>query len=75
MYLESRRAQSVRVAALNLEVRFAEGERIHTEYSHKYDLVEIGDLAARTGFRLARTWLDEAGRFSSNLLVAEEVES
>jgi dimethylhistidine N-methyltransferase len=70
MYLESRRAQTVRVAALGLEVGFAEGERIHTEYSHKYDLGEIGDLAARTGFRLARTWLDEAGRFSSNLLVA-----
>ncbi len=72
MYLESRRAQVVRVAALDLELRFSEGERIHTEYSYKYDLKEIGDLAARTGFRLARTWLDEGRRFSSNLLVAEE---
>jgi L-histidine Nalpha-methyltransferase len=72
MYVESRRAQTVRVAALDLEVSFGEGERVHTEYSYKYDLAEIGDLAARTGFALARTWLDEAGRFSSNLLVAED---
>ncbi|MCA1633967.1 MAG: L-histidine N(alpha)-methyltransferase [Acidobacteria bacterium] len=72
MYVESRRAQTVRIAALDLEVNFAEGERVHTEYSHKYDLEELSGLAARTGFRLARTWFDEGRRFSSNLLVAED---
>ncbi|HEU4593542.1 MAG TPA: L-histidine N(alpha)-methyltransferase [Pyrinomonadaceae bacterium] len=72
MYVESRRAQVVRIAALDLEIHFAEGERIHTEYSYKYDLEEIGDLAARSGFALARTWLDERALFSSNLLVAED---
>ena len=70
MYVESRRAQTVRIGALNLEVNFAEGERVHTEYSHKYDLEELSSLAARTGFKLTRTWLDEGKRFSSNLLVA-----
>ncbi len=70
MHLESRRAQVVRVKTLSLEISFAAGERIHTENSHKYDLEELSTLAARTGFSRARTWLDEAGRFSSNLLVA-----
>ncbi|MCA1613395.1 MAG: L-histidine N(alpha)-methyltransferase [Acidobacteria bacterium] len=70
MYLESRRAQTVRIGSLPLEISFAAGERIHTENSHKYDLEELSTLAARTGFARARTWLDEAGRFSSNLLVA-----
>ncbi len=72
MHIESLRAQTVRIGALGLEVHFAEGERVHTEYSYKYDLEQIADLAARTGFTRARTWLDEAGRFSSNLLVAED---
>ena len=70
MYVESRRAQTVRIGALNLEVNFAAGERVHTEYSYKYNLEDLSGLAARTGFRLARTWLDEGKRFSSNLLVA-----
>jgi dimethylhistidine N-methyltransferase len=70
MHLESRRAQVVRVQSLSLEIPFAAGERIHTENSYKYHLDELSSLAARTGFSRARTWLDEAGRFSSNLLVA-----
>ena len=70
MHLESRRAQTVSVRSLSLEIAFAAGERVHTENSHKYDLGDLSALAARTGFARARTWLDEAGRFSSNLLVA-----
>lgn len=70
MHLESRRAQTVRVGSLALDIAFAAGERVHTENSHKYDLDDLSALAARTGFARARTWLDEAGQFSSNLLVA-----
>ena len=70
MHLESRRAQTVRIQALSLEISFAAGERIHTENSYKYDLDDLSSLAACTGFARARTWLDEAGRFSSNLLRA-----
>ncbi|HEX8073172.1 MAG TPA: L-histidine N(alpha)-methyltransferase [Pyrinomonadaceae bacterium] len=70
MHLESLRAQTVRLPALALAVRFDAGERLHTENSYKYDLAQLDDLAARTGFARARTWTDEAGRFSSNLLIA-----
>ncbi len=75
LYLESRRAQVVRLPALELAVSFAAGERLHTENSHKYDLAELDQLAARTGFARTRTWLDEAQQFSSNLFIATESEA
>jgi uncharacterized SAM-dependent methyltransferase len=71
IYAESLRAQVVRIEGLGMEVRFEEGERIHTENSYKYDMTDLERLAAQTGFRLARTWMDSEGRFSSNLFIAE----
>lgn len=73
VYLESTRAQRVSIGRLGMEVEFYEGERIHTENSYKYDLEGLSRLAAETGFERARTWLDHAGRFSSNLFLAVEV--
>jgi L-histidine N-alpha-methyltransferase len=70
MHLESRRAQTVAIRGLGIEVPFAEGETIHTESSHKFDLEQIAALAAATGFEVKRTWTDSAGRFASSLLVA-----
>lgn len=72
VYIESTRAQVVRLRRLDLIINFAAGERIHTENSHKYDLVQLTSLAAETGFARRRTWLDDAERFSSNLLIAIE---
>jgi L-histidine Nalpha-methyltransferase len=75
IYLESLRAQTVRLCKLELEVQFAEGERIHTENSYKYAPSDLSRLATDNGFTLSRTWLDSMGRFSSNLFLAapEEV--
>ena len=70
IYIESRRAQTVSIGQLDMEVEFAEAEQIHTENSYKYDLTDIGKLAEETGFTRARTWLDSEERFSSNLLLA-----
>ncbi len=70
MHLQSTRPQEVNIRALEMRVRFAKGERIHTENSYKYDLAELSQLAERAGFTLARTWLDRAEQFSSNLLFA-----
>jgi L-histidine Nalpha-methyltransferase len=70
MYVKSLRAQTVNIRTLDLRVRFAAGESIHTESSYKYDLLDILRLAEATGFASANTWLDDAERFSSNLLVA-----
>ncbi len=71
-YIESLRAQSVRVGKLGLEIHFAAGERVHTENSYKYDLAGLSRMAEETGFVRARTWLDERGQFSSNLLMVDE---
>ncbi len=73
-YLESRVAQAVAIRDLSMEVSFHEGETIHTESSHKYDLGELADFAAATGFHLEQSWFDSAGQFSENLLVADQPE-
>jgi len=70
LYLESTSAQTVRIKKLEMEVRLGAGERIHTENSYKYDTEGLSRLAEDTGFRRARTWLDQAERFSSNLFIA-----
>ena len=70
MHLESRRAQTVPIRSLNLEVRFEAGETIHTESSHKFDVEQVAALAAETGFAVARVWMDSGRRFASNLLIA-----
>jgi L-histidine N-alpha-methyltransferase len=70
IYIESLANQQVRIEKLDLTVEFAEGELIHTENSYKYDKTGIESLAAATGFKLSRTWLDSQERFSSNLLLA-----
>lgn len=70
VYLESKRAQTVHIRRPDYRVEFAAGERIHTEYSHKYSAAELSALAHRTGYTHARTWLDGEKRFSSNLFVA-----
>jgi dimethylhistidine N-methyltransferase len=70
IYIESKFAQVVQLPALDMEITFAEGERIHTENSYKYDAADLDALAERTGFNCLRRWTDAAGRFSSNLFVA-----
>ncbi|HKO62293.1 MAG TPA: L-histidine N(alpha)-methyltransferase [Pyrinomonadaceae bacterium] len=70
IYIESCRDQTVDIKQLGMQVRFAAGEQIHTENSYKYGLDDIAELAGKTGFKLARTWLDSEKRFSSNLLMA-----
>ncbi len=64
----ARRAQRVRIGALDLDVEFLEGERVLTESSYKYDLAGISAMASGSGFTLSRTWADPAGRYSVNLL-------
>jgi dimethylhistidine N-methyltransferase len=72
VYIQSLRAQTISIRKLEMEIRFTEGERIHTENSYKYDLAGLSELASATGYTRARTWLDEREQFSSNLFMAEE---
>jgi dimethylhistidine N-methyltransferase len=66
MHLVSLASQTVRV--LDRAFRFAKGERIHTENSHKYTVGEFQTLAAASGWRPVKAWTDEADLFSLHLL-------
>jgi dimethylhistidine N-methyltransferase len=66
IYLRSLRDQKVSVAGHPFWI--AADERIHVEYSYKYTMKEIADLAGRSGFRTVRQWTDERRRFSVNFL-------
>jgi dimethylhistidine N-methyltransferase len=68
-FLVALEARTVRIAALNRDVAFAPGERIHVESSYKFSLEDLARLAAGAGFELSRTWTDREERFSVNLLV------
>ncbi|MGA7746663.1 MAG: L-histidine N(alpha)-methyltransferase [Candidatus Aquilonibacter sp.] len=68
-YLQSRGEQRVRIAALDLDIAFTDGERIHTESSYKYNDDDVAELAAASGFELRKTWTDRASRFALHLLV------
>ena len=70
IHLESSKSQTISIDRLDLRVQFAEGELLHAENSYKYDLDDIANLAAGSGFACERTWLDQQKQFSSNLLRA-----
>lgn len=71
MHLQSRRRQTVNVAAAELSVEFMEGETIWTESSHKYSPREVFGMARNTGFRCEVQWIDDQWPFAENLLIAE----
>jgi L-histidine Nalpha-methyltransferase len=62
MHLVSKRAQEIRV--LGETHGFDAGERIHTENSYKFSPEQIRTIAAESGFRIEKTWMDEQGWFS-----------
>lgn len=62
IYFRSLRDQTVTVAGRRFT--FGEGQRVHTEYSYKYDDASIAELARRGGFSIAHTWTDPARLFA-----------
>ncbi len=63
-HVVSREDQTVRIQALNLEVRLEAGEMIQTENSYKYTIEQSQAMARDTGFDLQRTWYDTNRRFT-----------
>lgn len=70
MHLESVKDQQVQIAALQLRLDFAEGERIHTESSHKFTLPQVRTLLSESGFELRQTWTDPKQWFGLHLAAA-----
>ena len=68
IYFRSLRRQSVMVAGHSFA--FAEGERVHTEYSYKYDIAGLASLAGDGGFELSEVWTDPGNLFAVAFLEA-----
>ena len=64
MRLRSLRDQSVRIAALDLDLELAAGEEIRTEISAKFRREGIARELDAAGLEIARWWTDEAGDFA-----------
>jgi dimethylhistidine N-methyltransferase len=70
MHLESLVAQKIALRALDMEVRFARGETIHTENSHKFTDERVVALLTRAGFKLRQQWSDPNHWFTVYLAAA-----
>jgi len=68
MRLIALKRQTATLAGESIE--FKAGERIVTEYSHKYSVEGFADLAAAAGWRHEKAWTDQAGLFSVHFLGA-----
>lgn len=67
IYLESAREQTVALRVLGITVKFAAGERIHTENSHKYTPKMVDEMLCVSGFKLEKTWFDRRKWFGLHL--------
>lgn len=74
MRLEARRPVAARLAALDLEIRFAAGEQLRTEISAKFRRDRLSAELAAAGFGPVRWWTDDEERFSLSLWRAERVD-
>jgi dimethylhistidine N-methyltransferase len=74
IHLVSQRQQTAWLPALDLRVRFAEGETIHTENSYKYRPGQAEAMLADAGFASEATWTDEREWFAVCLARAVETQ-
>lgn len=69
LYVVSRRDQSVKIG--DQSFKFAAGERVFTEFSHKYSIEGFAKLAGKSGFSLRQSWTDPQQLFAVLHLVHE----
>ena len=67
IYLESLMEQTAFLPALDLDVKFQTGERIHTENSYKYTDEMIDSILRESGFSLEHSWSDRKKWFGVHL--------
>jgi len=70
MHLVSKRDQTVHLDGETIP--FAKGETIWTESSYKYSIDDFEQMAAVTGWEVARVWIDDNHWFSVQYLVNRE---
>jgi uncharacterized SAM-dependent methyltransferase len=59
--LESTSYHTVSLGEYNVSI--AAGERVHTEYSHKFDDAMMSNMSAVAGFEVEQSWHDDAHYF------------
>jgi L-histidine N-alpha-methyltransferase len=64
--------QAVSVEALESTFEFADGEYVHTEWSHKYTPESFGRLCAPAGLEICGSWMDERQWFGMMMLRPSE---
>jgi L-histidine N-alpha-methyltransferase len=67
IFIESVKSQTVFLRTPAATVKFAAGERIHTENSHKYTMQMIESMLCVSGFKLETTWFDTRQWFGLHL--------
>ncbi|OLE09831.1 MAG: dimethylhistidine N-methyltransferase [Acidobacteria bacterium 13_1_20CM_4_56_7] len=67
IFLQSLWPQTATLRTPRLTIQFRQGERIHTENSHKYTLEMIERMLCVSGFKLENTWFDAQKWFALNL--------
>lgn len=70
MHLESLIAQYVYIPSLDLEVKLARGETIHTENSYKFTDAKVLSMMNRAGFQITQQWTDPQNWFGVYLATA-----
>jgi L-histidine Nalpha-methyltransferase len=72
MFVRSRRRQTVRLEALELEVAFDAGELMRTEISAKFRPQRLADELDAAGLAVRRWWTDDTGDFAVLLASATQ---
>jgi L-histidine N-alpha-methyltransferase len=70
--LRARRAHTVSIRALDLDVMFESGEQLRVEISSKFRRERFGLEARRAGLRVESWWTDRAGDFAVALVLRDE---
>ena len=70
IYIESQCEQKVTVAGE--QFNFAEGERIHVEYSHKYTIEGFAAMARKAGLKQQHVWTDDQEYFALMYLIPSD---
>ena len=66
-WLISLEDQAVNIREIGSVFYFKKGERIHTEYSHKYSVDDINGLMGGAGFSIVKTFFDSRRFFADSL--------
>jgi dimethylhistidine N-methyltransferase len=72
MHLISLAAQTVRIAASDLEIRFEANELIWTESSYKYTAAQVLQMGRDAGFGRAEQWVDADAAFALTRFMVED---